>query len=81
MFYCEKLVTSKNMWRHIEEIHGKTNMDTAVVDVSAYPYNCDSCNFRTKRKHNLKRHIMQNHSLMECFSVKIVTRHSSMNQA
>ena len=64
-FYCDKFVTSKNMWRHIEEIHGKTKINTAVVDVSAYPYNCDSCTFRTKRKHDLKRHVMQNHSLVE----------------
>ena len=53
------------MLRQIEEIHSKTKIETAVVEVSAYPYNCDSCNFRTKRKHDLKRHNMQNRSLVE----------------
>ena len=53
------------MWRHIEEVHNKTKVNTKIVSVSAYPHKCDQCDFSSKRKHDLKRHVMQKHSLCQ----------------
>ena len=62
-FYCEKSISKQHMWRHLEEVHNKTKINTDMIHVSAYPHNCDQCTFRTKRKFDLKRHVMQKHSL------------------
>ena len=62
-YYCEKKVTKKNMWRHIEEVHDKTRSNTDKIDVTSYPYDCEQCSFSSKRKFDLKRHVMVKHSL------------------
>ena len=40
-YYCEKKVTKKNMWRHIEEVHDKTRINTDKIDVTSYSYDCE----------------------------------------
>ena len=64
-YYCEKKVTKKNMWRHIEEVHDKTRINTDKIDVTSYPYDCEQCSFSSKRKFDLKRHVMVKHSLCQ----------------
>ena len=64
-YYCEKTVLRNNMWRHIEEAHNKTKYNTAFVEASAFPHGCEQCNFKTKRKDDLKRHCMHKHSLCD----------------
>ena len=63
--YCEKTFLCKNLWRHIEEVHGKTKYNTDQVAVSAFPHGCEQCDFKTKRHFDLKRHYMQKHSLCD----------------
>jgi len=63
--YCDKTFLSTNLWRHIEEVHSKTKFNTDQTDVSAFPHGCEQCDFKTKRKYDLKRHYMQKHSLCD----------------
>ena len=63
--YCEKTFLGSNLWRHIEEAHNKTKYNTALIDVSAYPHECEQCSFKSKRKFDLKRHYMHKHSLCD----------------
>ena len=37
-YYCEKEISKKHMWRHIEEVHNKTKVNTKFASVSAYPH-------------------------------------------
>ena len=39
--------------------------NSAVIGVSAFPHRCDQCEFKTKRKFDLKRHNMHKHSLCD----------------
>ena len=59
---CKQVIHSGHFRRHLEELHGKTRVNTDMIEVSAYPHLCDQCTFSTKRKHDLKRHKMQKHS-------------------
>ena len=61
---CKQVIHSGHFRRHLEEVHGKTKINTDMTEVSAYPHLCDQCTFSTKRKYDLKRHKMQKHS--EC---------------
>ena len=61
----KKTFVCKNLWRHIEEVHGKTKYNTDKTKVSAFPHRCEQCNFKTKRKFDIKRHYMQKHSLCD----------------
>ena len=63
--YCNQTFLSTNLWRHIEEVHCKTKYNTDQIEVSAFPYRCEQCDFKTKRKFDLKRHCMQKHSLCD----------------
>ena len=61
---CDLVIQKKHFRRHVEEVHNKTKINTDMMEVSAYPYQCDQCGYSSKRKHDLKRHKMQKHS--EC---------------
>ena len=63
--YCDQIVLGSNMWRHIAETHNKTKYNTAVVEVSHFPHGCEVCDFKTKKKFDLKRHYKQKHSLCD----------------
>lgn len=63
--YCEKSFLSTNLWRHIQEVHGKTKYNTDQIIVSSFPHECEQCDFKTKRSYDLKRHYMHKHSLVE----------------
>ena len=52
---CEKQITSKNLWSHMKEVHKLTN---SLV----FAFKCELCSFISKRKHDLKRHVMRKHS-------------------
>ena len=64
-YYCEKEILKKHMWRHIAEVHDKTKLNTDKIQVTAYPYHCEQCSFSSKRKFDLKRHVMVTHSLCQ----------------
>ena len=53
------------MWRYIAEVHDKTKMNTDKIKMTAYHYNCEQCSFSSKRKFDLKRHVMVMHSLCQ----------------
>ena len=36
-----------------------------MTSVSAYPHKCEECTFSTKRKFDLKRHVMQKDSVCQ----------------
>ena len=59
---CSKIIKKSNYFRHMGEVHNKTKYDTELIDVPSRPYNCEHCNYNTKRKHDLKRHVMKKHS-------------------
>ena len=63
--HCHKTFLGSNLWRHVEEVHNQTKYDTDLITVSAYPHECQECNFRTKRKFDLKRHYKHKHSLCD----------------
>ena len=62
---CEKTFQVKNMRRHLLEVHHKTKINTDIIVVSSHPFKCEICDFSCKRKHDLKRHNMQKHSLCD----------------
>ena len=59
---CEKLISKKNFWKHMKEMHKNTKYNTDLTDVFVYSFKCGICDFVTKRKHDLKRHNMRMHS-------------------
>ena len=59
------LFLGSTLWRHIEEIYNKTKYNTALIDVSADPHECEQCDFKSKRRFDLKRHYMHKHSLFD----------------
>ena len=46
----------------MSDVHNVTKYDTDLINVPARPYNCNHCSYNTKRKHDLKRHVMKKHS-------------------
>ena len=59
---CDKQITSKNLWSHMKEVHKLTNSNTAKAEVLVYVFKCEMYSFISKRKHDLKRHVMRKHS-------------------
>lgn len=59
---CDKQITSKNLWSHMKEVHKLTNSNTAKAEVLVYMFKCEMYSFISKRKHDLKRHVMRKHS-------------------
>jgi len=53
---CDKSYNSKDFWRHLKEVHGKSKLDPTMTKISKYPFQCKSCSFMTKRKFDLQRH-------------------------
>ena len=39
-----------------------TNYNSAKAEVLVYAFKCEMCSFCTKRKYDLKRHVMRKHS-------------------
>ena len=58
----DKEITKRNLWSHMKEVHKLTNSNTAKAEVLVYAFKCEMCSFSTKRKHDLKRHVMRKHS-------------------
>ena len=59
---CGRIVKRNNYSRHMSDVHNVTKYDTDLISVPARPYNCSHCSYNTKRKHDLKRHVMKKHS-------------------
>ena len=49
----------KQITFHIKTKH---DTDTDLTQVPTRPYNCTHCDYITKRKHDLKSHVMKKHS-------------------
>ena len=59
---CDKEITKRNLLSHMKEVHKLTNYETAKAEVLVHAFKCEMCSFSTKRKHDLKRHVMRKHS-------------------
>ena len=59
---CDKEITKRNLLSQMKEVHKLTNYNTAKAEVLVYAFKCEMCSFSTKRKHDLKRHVMRKHS-------------------
>lgn len=54
---CGLIIHGKrNLSRHLSEVHNlERKFNLAKTSVPSFPHVCDECNFRTKRKYDLKR--------------------------
>ena len=59
---CDKEIMKRNLLSQMKEVHKLTNYNTAKAEVLVYAFKCEMCSFSTKRKHDLKRHVMRKHS-------------------
>ena len=59
---CDKEITKRDLLSHMKEVHKLTNYNTAKAEVLVYAFKCEMCSFSTKRKHDLKRHVMRKHN-------------------
>ena len=55
---CDKEITKRNLLSHMKEVHKLTNYETAKAEVLVHAFKCEMCSFSTKRKHDLKRHVI-----------------------
>ena len=55
---CDKEIMKRNLLSQMKEVHKLTNYNTAKAEVHVYAFKCEMCSFSTKRKHDLKRHVI-----------------------
>ena len=48
----------RNLLSQMQEVHKLTNYNTDKAEVLVYAFKCEMCSFSTKRKHDLKRHVI-----------------------
>ena len=54
--------SKSNLNRFYSQVHGlETRFDIAKVDVKTYPFKCDQCSSKYKRKEDLKVHVEHKH--------------------
>ena len=60
---CELVLAGKkSLARHLQEIHFRTNFNTDKISVPVYAFECEHCDYKAKRKENLKIHMKNKHS-------------------
>ena len=60
---CHATFSSKtNLNRHALEEHKIVNINFKKTSLKHYPFNCDECDFYTKRKHYMQQHKLKMHA-------------------
>ena len=61
---CELIIHGKrNLRRHMSEVHNQEQkLNSVKTSIPSFSHVCDECNFRTKRKYDLKEHKKHQHS-------------------